>query len=278
MSTAATYEHQRPSVLGSDLRRFWSLAWTLAVTDWKLRFYGSVLGYLWTLVRPFAFFGVVYFVFTDIIGLNKNIPNYGVYILFSLVLFQFFGEITGNSVQSLVVRENLLRKMRFPRLVIPLAIVLTAIFNLIGTLAAVLIFALISGVYPGWGWLELPLLIGILALFATGIGLTLGALYVRFRDIQPIWEVVSQMLFYASPVLYVSTFVPEAYQRPYHANPIAAVFCQMRHAVVDPGAPAIWTAIGGVGRVFIPLGITLAALVVGLLVFRREAPRIAENL
>jgi ABC-2 type transport system permease protein len=115
-------------------------------------------------------------------------------------------------------------------------------------------------------------------MFATGIGLTLGALYVRFRDIQPIWEVASQMLFYASPVLYVSTFVPEAYQRPYHANPIAAVFCEMRHAVIDPGAPAIWTAIGGVPRTLIPLGIAFGVMVVGLLVFRREAPRIAENL
>ena len=278
MSVAAPVRHQSPSLVGSDVRRFVNLTWTLAVTDWKLRFYGSVLGYFWMLARPFAFFGVVYFVFTDIVGLDKNVPNYGVYILFSLVLFQFFGEITGNSVQSLVLRENLLRKMRFPRLVIPLAVVLTALFNLAATLVAVLIFAFASGVYPRWGWFELPVLVAVLAMFATGIGLTLGALYVRYRDIQPIWEVVSQMLFYASPVLYVSTFVPEAYQRPYHANPIAAVFCEMRHAVIDPVAPTIWEAIGGVGRAFIPLGITFVVLVVGLLVFRREAPLVAENL
>lgn len=277
-SVAARFEHQRPSVVGSDLRRFFALTWTLAVTDWKLRFYGSMLGYAWTLVRPFAFFGVILFVFTRIVGLNRNVPHYAVYILFSLVLFQFFGEVTGNSVASLVSRENLLRKMRFPRLVIPLAVVLTALFNLVATLVAVIIFAILLGVYPRWGWLELPLLIVVLATFATGVGLALGALFVRYRDVQPIWDVVSQMLFYASPVLYVSTLVPAQFQRPYHANPIAAVLCQMRHAVVDPTAPAVWTAIGGVTRLAIPVGITLAVLAIGLLIFRREAPRIAENL
>jgi ABC-2 type transport system permease protein len=143
---------------------------------------------------------------------------------------------------------------------------------------AVFIFSALLGVYPSWGWLELPLLVLVIAAFATGVGLALGALFVRYRDIQPIWDVVSQMLFYASPVLYVSTLVPAQFQRPYHANPIAAVLCQMRHAVIDPGAPAVWEAIGGVPRLAIPVGVTLAALVIGLLVFRREAPRIAENL
>src|SRR5919206_1377481 len=97
-------EHQRPALLGSDVRRFAALTWTLATTDWKLRFYGSLLGYLWTLARPFMFFGVVLFVFTQIAHLDANVPHYGVYILFALVMFQFFAEVTGNSVRSLVTR------------------------------------------------------------------------------------------------------------------------------------------------------------------------------
>jgi ABC-2 type transport system permease protein len=269
---------QRPSVLGSDLRRFGELTWTLAVTEFKLRFYGSVLGYVWTLARPFLFFGVIYLVFTKIVGLDKNVHNYGVYILFALVLFQFFGEITGNCVASLVARENLLRKVRFPRLVIPLSIVLTALFNLGMTLLAVVIFAVISGVYPTWTWLELPLLVAILALFATGVGLLLSALYVRYRDVQPIWEVASQMLFYASPILYVSTFVPSHFQRPYHANPIACVLGEMRHAIVDQGAPHAWELIGGGSRLIIPAAVVVGTLLLGSWVFAREAPRIAENL
>jgi ABC-2 type transport system permease protein len=279
MSTAAsTVEHQRPSLLGTDARRFWNLTWTLAVTDFKLRFYGSVLGYVWTLARPFLFFGVIYFVFTEIVGLDKNVPNYGVYILFAMVLFQFFGEATGNCVNALVVRENLLRKMRFPRLVIPLSVVLTALFNLGMTLIAVFIFAIASGVYPEVTWLELPLIIVLLTAFATGVGLLLSALFVRYRDVQPIWEVFSQMLFYASPVLYVATMVPESYQRAYLANPISSLLTEMRHAVVDPGARPVWEAIGGVERLLVPGGIVVGVCVLGLWVFRREAPRIAENL
>ena len=100
-----------------------------------------------------------------------------------------------------------------------------------------LIFALLNGVYPTWGWLELPLLIGVLLLFAAGIGMLLGALFVRFRDIAPIWEVVQQALFYASPILYVATMMPDKYIRYYMLNPIAAVLTQMRHAMVDPTRP-----------------------------------------
>jgi ABC-2 type transport system permease protein len=278
VSAVAPVEYQRPSVLGSDLRRFWSLTWTLAVTDWKLRFYGSVLGYVWTLARPFLFFGVIYFVFTEIVGLAKNVPNYGVYILFGIVFFNFFAEICGNSVGALVVREGLLRKMRFPRLVIPMAVTLTALFNLGCTLVAVIIFTVISGVYPTWTWLELPLIILLMAAFATGIGMLLSSLYVRYRDVQPIWEVTQQILFYASPILYVSTVVPERYQRPYHANPLASLLGELRAAVVDPTAPHAWSLIGGATRLLIPLGIILVTVVLGAWVFHREAPRIAENL
>jgi ABC-2 type transport system permease protein len=277
VSTAAV-RHQRPSLLGSDFSRFWNLVLTLAVTDFKLKYYGSVLGYVWTLARPFLFFGVIYFVFTEIVGLDKNVPNYGVYILFALVLFQFFGEVTGNCVASLVSRESMLRKMRFPRLVIPLAVVLTALFNLGMTLIAVFIFAIVAGVGPAWSWLELPVIILLLTFFATGIGLLLSALFVRYRDVQPIWDVTSQILFYASPILYVATMVPESYQRAYLANPISALLTEMRHAVVDPTARPVWDAIGGVERLLVPGGIVVAVFVLGLWVFRREAPRIAENL
>ena len=276
--SATTAQHQRPSLLGSDVSRFWNLVFTLAVTDFKLKYYGSVLGYVWTLARPFLFFGVIYFVFTEIVGLDKNVPNYGVYILFALVLFQFFGEVTGNCLGSLVARESMLRKMRFPRLVIPLSVVLTALFNLGMTLIAVFIFAIASGVTPTWGWLELPVIIVLLTIFATGCGLVLSALFVRYRDVQPIWDVTSQVLFYASPILYVATMVPESYQRAYLANPISALLTQMRHAVVDPTARPVWDAIGGAERLLVPGGIVVAVFVLGLWVFTREAPRIAENL
>lgn len=265
---------------GSDVgfRRALVLAWTIALTDWKLRFYGSALGVVWTLARPFAFFGVIYFVFTEIVGLNKDVPNYGVYILLAMVHFQYFSEITANSVQSLVSRENLLRKMYFPPLVIPMAVGITAALNLGMTLIAIFIFVLANGIFPTWSWLELPIIILLLTTFALGIGMLLSALYVRFRDVQPIWDVVAQMLFYASPILYVATIVPESYQRAYLANPIAALLTQLRRAIVDPSAPSLFRAIGSDARALIPLGIIFGTFALGYVVFRRESPRIAENL
>jgi ABC-2 type transport system permease protein len=269
---------QRPMVLGSDARRFWQLTWVLATTDFKLRFYGSALGYAWTLVRPFAFFGVIWFVFAEIVGAGNGVENYPAYILLALVLFQFFLGIVSSSLSCLVDRQSLLRKMRFPRLVIPLSVTLGALFELALTLVAVAVFLAISGVYPSWGWFELIPMIAILTIFGTGLGLLLSVLFVRFRDIRPIWDVAGQMLFYASPVLYVSSMVPESYQRPYLANPIAAVLTQMRHAVVDPSARTVTEAIGGAPRLIFPVAIVVIVATLGIWAFIREAPRVAENL
>jgi ABC-2 type transport system permease protein len=265
-------------IVMGDFRRFVALTWTLAVTDWKLRFYGSVLGYIWQLVRPFAFFGVIYVVFTQIVNLGDDIKNYGVYILFALVLFNFFSEVTNNSVRALVSRENLLRKISFPRLAIPMAITLTGLFNLGGTLVAVFVFAAISGVFPDVGWLELIPLILLLALLSCGVGMLLSVLYVRYRDVEPIWEVFTQILFYASPVLYVTTLVDPCCREEYTSQPLAAIMAEMRHAVVDSTAPDLAEALGGSIRILIPLAIVFGAFALGLWAFNREAPTIAEHL
>ena len=272
-----------PSAFGDDLRRCWNLTVTLAAPDFKLRYFGSVLGYFWSLARPLLFFGVLYFAFTRLLGLNKGIPHYPVYLLSSIVMWTFFTETTGGCVQCLLMREGLLRKMRFPRLVIPLSIGLTAVFNLGTNFVAVLAFAFASGVEPRWSWLELLPLVALLATLAVGVGMLLSVLYVRFRDIQPIWEVAQQILFYGSPIIYVSTLVGEkAGVRWEHAlvtfNPIATILTQARHAFVDADAPTAAAAAGGTIRLLIPLGIIAAMFALGLWFFNREAPRIAENL
>src|SRR4051794_5128682 len=168
---------QRPMVIGEDARRFWHLTWTLAATDFKLRFYGSALGYAWTLVRPFAFFGVIWFVFSEIVGAGNGIKNYPSYVLMAFVLFQFFLSIVTGSLGSLVDRQTLLRKIRFPRLVIPLSITLQSLFDLVLTLLAVFVFLALSGVYPAWSWFELIPLVVVLTLFGTGLGLLMSVLF-----------------------------------------------------------------------------------------------------
>jgi len=275
---AAAGRYRGQSAVGDDLRRFWSLTWMLAVTDFKLRFFGSALGYVWTLMRPLLLFGVLYVVFTEVVRLGGDIDHYPVYLLASIVMFTFFAETTTRGVTSLVERENLLRKVRFPRLVIPLSVALHALFNLGLNMLVVFVFALASGIEPRVSWLELIPLLAVLAVFATSVAMLLSALYVRYRDVQPIWEVISQILFYASPVIYVASFYPDSVEEVAMANPLAAIFTQVRHAVIDPTAPTAADVAGGAGWLLVSLAVVGACCAIGTLVFAREAPRIAEDL
>lgn len=278
MSVTTTRRRHAPSAFGDDLRRFWNLTITLATTDFKLKYFGSVLGYFWSLARPLLFFGVLYVVFTQVVRFGDEVRFYPVYLLCMIVLWTFFLETTNGCVQCLLAREGLLRKMRFPRLVIPLAIALTALFNLAMNFLAVIAFALLSGVPVRWTWLELIPLIGLLATFAVGIGMLLSVLYVRFRDIQPIWEVFGQILFYGSPILYTAGQYEQFEHAVVTLNPLAAIFTQIHRAFIDQYSPGVVQATGGGLRFLVPLAIIAAVFALGLWFFNREAPRIAENL
>jgi ABC-2 type transport system permease protein len=275
---AAATTYREPSAIGDDLRRFASLTVTLAATDFKLRFFGSALGYVWTLMRPLLLFGVLYFVFTEVVRFGDGVKHYPVYLLSAIVLFTFFSETTSRGVTSLVERENLLRKVRFPRLVIPLAVALHALFNLGLNFIVVLAFVLASGIAPRLAWLEMIPLVALLILFSTGVTMLLSALYVRYRDMQPIWEVALQILFYASPVIYVVATLPDSIETEAMASPITAILTQMRHSLIDPAAPTAADAIGGGVRLLIPLFVVVGVFALGAWVFAREAPRIAEDL
>ena len=268
-----------PSALAGVPRRFLHLTWTLAVLEFRLKFFGSVLGYLWQLVKPLMLFGVMLFVFTKAVKLGSGVTEYPVVLLSGIVMFTFFSESTATAVSSVVDREGLVRKIHFPRLVIPLSVVLTAYFNLGLNYIAVVIFILARGVEVRWSWLELIPLVLFLGLFATGLSMILSSLFVRFRDIRPIWEVALQAIFYGSAIFYPIENIPSVkLQHLIMCNPLAAVTQQIRHAVIDPGAPTAGQAIGGDIRLLIPIGITLALLVIGFWWFNREAPRIAEEL
>jgi ABC-2 type transport system permease protein len=268
-----------PSALGGSRRRFAYLAATLALTDFKLRFFGSALGYVWQLVRPLLLFGVLYFVFTRFVKIGGAVTFYPVVLLANIVLYQFFADGTG-AVDSLVERESLVRKIQFPRAAVPVAVVLTASFNLLLNLLVVLAFALASGVTPTWRWLQAPLLVGALALLVVGLAMLLSALYVRYRDIKPIWEVVVQLAFYATPVIYaIETIdIDATVKQVLMLSPLAAILEQFRHAVIDPTAPSAAAAAGGGAWLLVPIGISAAVLVLGWRVFDRAAPRIAEEL
>ncbi|HWH12702.1 MAG TPA: ABC transporter permease [Solirubrobacteraceae bacterium] len=269
-----------PSAFSGGFRRSFTLASAIARTDFKLRFFGSALGYLWQLMRPLMLFGVLYLVFTKIVHVSTG-NHYPVALLLGIVLFTFFAEATSASVTSVMDRENMVRKIHFPRMVIPVAVVMLASFNLTLNLGVVFVFAFISGVSPSWTWLGLLPLLAILVVFASGVAMLLSALYIRYRDVKPIWEVVLQVTFYASLVLIPYETIRTSHPHIASAlvcNPLAAVLQEARHVVVDPAWVSASSALGGATRLLVPAAITVGTFLLGLWVFNREAPRIAEEL
>lgn len=273
-----------PSALGGGFKRFLLLTRTLAVQDFKLRFFGSALGYFWQLARPLMLFGVLYVVFTEVIKVGGPVKYYPVVLLANIVMFTFFSEATFGAVGAVIDREAIVRKIHFPRLVVPFAVVLTASFNLMLNVVVVLIFALASGVPVRWTWLlAIPLLL-VLVIFVVGIAMLLSALFVRIRDLRPIWEVILQILFYGTPVLYtVETILsanglPEWLKNLILMNPLACIFEQFRHWVIDPQAPTASFMLGAGWKLVVPFAIVVGLLGIGFWVFNREAPRIAEML
>jgi ABC-2 type transport system permease protein len=282
-----------PSAFGGGVRRFVELTLTMARTEFKLRYFGSVLGYFWSLMRPLMLFGVMYLVFSNVFKLGKGIPHYPVYLLTGIVLWTYFAEATTGSVQCLLARESMLRKVRFPRMVIPLSVSLTALFNLSMNFIAVFVFALANGVDPKLSWLELIPIVGAYVVLATGVGMLLSALYVQYRDVQPIWDVLSQLLFYLSPIIYVVAYLRAlGYEKYALLSPIATLNTQMGHAVIGhvpltgasaasygPEAfPSAATAAGGYAHLLPSLLVLVGAFCLGWWVFIREAPRVAEHL
>lgn len=278
--TAEAYRVRGPTALGDgDMRRFWNLTRTLAATDWKVRFYGSALGYVWSLLRPLMLFGIVYFVFSYVVKAGAGVEHYGVILLLAMILYFFFSEVTGAGVTSMVDRESLLRKVGFPRAVVPLAVALVAAMNLALNLVVLAIFVVASGVQPRWTWLLLPIPLALMLIFATGVAMLLSALYVRYRDVRPIWEVVLQALFYATPILYPIEAVirhSETLAKIALMNPIAALIQESRHLLV--GGTSLTQALGSTALVAVPLALLVAITWLGLRVFDRRAPLAAEEL
>lgn len=276
-------EVRGPSALGGGSRRFFDLLWLMSVTEFKRVYFGTVLGYLWSLIRPLMLFGVLLFVFTQVFRIGSDkVEHYPVFLLLGIVLFTFFQESTSNSVTSVVTQEGVVRKTQFPRLVIPLSTVLTGAFNLGLNLVVVFVFALAFGVDPAWSWLLFPFAALVLFALTAAVSMALSVLYVRFRDVAIIWVVAAQVLFYATPILYPVNFKEQSsatYEHLLMVNPLTVIFVQARIWILhEPQAPTILQAAGGWTGLIPALAIFIAVCAFGVWTFNREAPKIAEQL
>lgn len=252
----------------------------LTKTDFKLRYQGSVLGYLWAVIRPFLMFSILYAVFVKILHLGGDIPHYPIYLLTGTVLWSFFLECTNQGIQSIVARGDLLRKINFPKHIVVISATATAVINLLINIAVILFFALLSGVAPRLSWLLVPIFLIELYFLSLGLSLLLGAINVRFRDIASIWEVLSQALFYAIPIIYPISMVAAkslTAAKLLLANPIAQVIQDVRYNLVTPETITTWNFIPEFPLRFLPIIIVIAIFITSALYFRSRAKFFAEE-
>ncbi len=251
---------------------------TIAVASFKVRYLDSALGYVWAVARPTVLFAVLYAVFATVTQLDEGVPHYAMLLFLAVVLWTFFAEATAEATSSLVARSHLLRRLPVPPIAIPMSVVMGAGLNLLMSLSAVLAVALATGVEPRLSWVQLPMLVGVLALFGLGAAMLLSVAYVGLRDVDDVGVLGRQVLFYLSPVIYQVTALPENLARlSVLLNPISFVLTQARHAVIDPTAPSAVELAGGPVFALIPIAIAALTLAAGVMAFRVHGPRVAER-
>lgn len=247
-------------------------------TDFKVRYQGSVLGYMWSLLKPLFLFAILYIVFTYIIPLGKAVPHYSVYLLLGIVLWNFFTEATMQGAGSVVARGDLIRKVSIPRYLVVIASTLSALINLGLSLVVVIIFALFNGVMPSLEWLLLIPIIAEVIVLSLGISFLLSALYVKFRDITYIWEIFLQAGFYATPIIYPMTQVPEHLHKWFFLNPMAQLIQDARYVMVTPTQSTIWSSVHNPLVMAVPFLIVLILLAVGARYFKTRSAYFAEDI
>lgn len=252
----------------------------LVKTDFKLRYQGSLLGHVWSVVKPLALFFVMYMVFVRFLKFGAGIPHFAISLLLAITIWQFFSEAVGQGMNSVVARGDLLRKINFPKVIVVISATVNALINLSINLGVVLVFAVINGVDFHWHILLAPLLLIELYVFALALALLLSALYVRFRDIQHIWDVIMQAWFYATPIIYPITMVAAVSvtaSKILILTPIAQIIQDMRYLVVYDGTDTAWNYIADPFAPFIPLLIVIILLIIGIRYFARQSQKFAEE-
>lgn len=246
-------------------------------TDFKVRYQGSVLGYVWSVLKPLFLFAITYVIFTYVFHVGKSIPHYPVYLLLGIVTWNFFTETTSVGATSIVSHGELIRKISIPRYLVVLASSFSALINLCISLVIVVIAAFINGLSPELTWLLVPLLLLELFVLSVSVSFFLSAAYVRYRDISYVWEVVLQAGFYASAILFPLQLVPVQYQKWFFLNPIVQILQDMRYLAVTRESVTIWARLS-LPYTLIPFVIITAVAIVARLYFKRESKMFAENI
>lgn len=249
----------------------------LVITDFKLRYQGSVLGYLWSLLRPLALFAILYVVFARFLKFGDSIEHFPIYLLVGIVLWNYFIEVTSGSVSAIVGRGDLIRKINFPKYVIVLAGSFSALINLALNFIVVAVFMVINNVDITSKIVFLPILILELFVFSLAIAFFLSALFVKFRDVNYIWEVIVQGAFYATPIIYPLALIPDQAAKIVMLNPIAQIIQDVRYVLITPTTETIAQVYGSRTVRLIPLAMAIVLVLVAAWYFRKRSKYFAEE-
>lgn len=251
----------------------------LVVTDFKLRYQGSVLGYAWSLLKPLFLFAIMYAVFGILVKLG-SIEHYAVYLLFGIVLWTFFAEATNQGLSSITGRGDLLRKISFPKYIIVLSTTISALVNLFINLIIVAIFMIINGVHLHSSVLMLPFYIAELYVLALGLAFFLSAINVKYRDTGHIWEIIMQAAFYATPIIYPLSIVlikSDFAAKLLLMSPVAQAIQDARYSLITHDTITVANLFKNGWYLLIPIAVTLIVFIFGSLYFKKNSKYFAEN-
>ena len=249
----------------------------LAITDFRLKYQGSAIGYLWSISKPLAVFGILYTVFTVFLRVGSDIPHYPVYLLLGVVLWSFVSECSTYGMRSIVDKGDLMRKIYFPRIILVIASTISATITLLINLLVVVLFLLIARVFPQpLAIAEFILLLVELYVLCLGLSFLLSSLYTKFRDISHIWEVFLQLLFYASAVIYPLAAVPSKYRTLLTLNPVTQILQDSRYLLVTKNTVTPSHLLHH-GLIIVPYIIPFLLLGLGYSLFNRSAAHFAEE-
>ncbi|WP_374285539.1 ABC transporter permease [Lactococcus sp.] len=255
----------------------------LIKTDFKLRYQGSVIGYLWSILKPVMLFVIMYLVFVRFLRFGNAVPHFAVALLLALTLWNFFAETTNMGMVSIVSRGDLLRKISFSKPIIIFSVVANAFINLIISLIVVIILALISGIHMSWNVIFVVPLLLELVLLATGIAFLLATAFVKFRDLGPIWEVAMQAGLYGTPIIYPIIQVSNTYPtvaKVLMLNPMAQIVQDMRYILTfsNNANPTLWQMVHNPYIIVIPYILPILIFGLGLWVFTKHSNKFAETI
>ena len=267
-----------PSAFSGSWRQFWDLLIATSTASFRNRYVDTALGFAWMFLGPLLLFGVLFVVVTEIIQRFDDVPNYGELLLLNVVLFNLFRIGTTQGMRSLV-GSGLVRQMAVPRLVLPLSAVATSLYALLANLGIVIPWILIAGIEPTWTWLLLPVIVLAMVAITCVTSLLLAGAFVRVRDLGQVWPTLTQVIFYASPVIWpFGFFRDQILWTAQTFNPIPYFLAQARVWIIDPSAPTWFEARGTGLDAYVPFMVFGVVLVVGFVVFRRESRRAAEDM